>query len=328
MSAYAARLPKADLQLRLEGALTPELAFALAARHGEALAFPNPEAMAAAPIGKTAGFFERMKARLAGLREAEDFHAVAAEALERAHAGSVRHVEMILTPQLHLPRGVGFAAMVDGVSAAFRAARTRGQTVRLILSFRRDSSEEEGFETLAAAESVLGSFVGIGLSGPEFGNPPQKFARLFARAREMGLRLTCDAGQEGPPEYVRQAVADLGAERVNHGDAAAQFPALMKEIVERGASLALCPAANLALGLLESGGHHPLRTLTEAGVCATLASGDPAWFGDLNADYALLAEELALSRTEILKLARAGFEAAFLTEEERATHLVALETAA
>lgn len=328
MSAYAARLPKADLQLRLEGAIAPDLAFALAARRGETLAWETPEAMAAAPLGKLTDFLDRLKSRLPGLREPEDFHLAAAAALERAHAGHVRHVEMILTPQLHLSRGVGFAAMVDGVSAAFREARTRGQTLRLILSFRREYSEEEGFETLAAAEPFLGSFTGIGLSGLEFGNPPQKFARLFARAREMGLRLTCNAGQEGPPEYVRQAVADLGVDRVNHGDAAAEFPALMKEIVERGASLVLCPATNLALGLLESGGHHPLRRLTEAGVCATLASGDPAWFGELNEDYALLAEELALSKSEILKLVRAGFEAAFLTEEERATHLVALETAA
>ncbi|WP_018631540.1 adenosine deaminase [Neomegalonema perideroedes] len=323
MSAYAARLPKADLRLRLEGAVEPELAVALAERHGLA-----PEIETGSSIGRVADFAARMQARLVGLITAEDFHAAAAAALERAFEGRVRHVEMALTPQLHLPRGVAFAAMLEGIAAAFREARARGQTTRLLLAFRREFSEEEGFEILTAAEPFLADFIGVALTGPEFGQPPQKFARLFARAREMGLKLTCDAGQDGPPEYVRQAAVDLDVDRIDHGDAAAEFPALMREIVERRETLVLRPSANLALGLLDSASAHPLRTLTGAGVSVTLASGDPAWFGDLNANYALLAEELALSKSEILKLARTSFEAAFLTEEEREAHLAALAEAA
>ncbi len=323
MSAYAARLPKADLRLRLEGAVEPELAVALAGRHGL-----SPEIETGAPVGRVADFAQRMKARLVGLIEAGDFHAAAAAALARAFESRVRHVEMALTPQLHLGRGVAFAAMLEGIAAAFREARARGQTTRLILAFRREDPEEEAFDVLRLAEPHLADFIGIGLTGPEFGHPPQHFARLFARAREMGLKLTCDAGQDGPPEYVRQAAVDLDVDRIDHGDAAAEFPALMREIVERRETLVLRPSANLALGLLDSASAHSLRTLTGAGVSVTLASGDPAWFGDLNANYALLAEELALSKSEILKLVRTGFEAAFLTAEEREAHLAALAEAA
>ncbi len=323
MSAYAARLPKADLRLRLEGAVAPDLAAALAERHGVA-----PQVETEAAVGKVADFAQGMKARLVGLREAEDFHVAASAALARAYEGGVRHVEMALTPQMHLSRGVEIASMVEGVWAAFREARARGQTTRLILAFRREASEEEAFEVLRLAGPHLAGFIGIGLTGPEFGEPPQKFARLFAKAREMGLKLACDAGQDGPPEYVRQAAVDLAVDRIDHGDAAAEFPALMREIVERGLTLVLRPSANLALGLLDSASAHPLRTLTGAGVSVTLASGDPAWFGELNANYALLAEELALSKAEILKLARTSFEAAFLTAEEREAHLEALAEAA
>ncbi len=313
--------------MRLEGAIEPDLAFALAARHGEALPWASPEAMAhEAGPARLHDFLASLTARLAGLKTAEDFREAAAAALARAWAGGIRHVEMVLTPQLHLPRGVAMGEMVGGVETAFREAAA-GQTTRLILSFRREFSEEEGFETLRAAEPFADSLTAVGLSGPEFGNPPQKFARLFARAKEMGFRLTCNAGQEGPPEYVRQAVADLGVERVKHGDAAAEFPAVMQELRERNVTLALCPNTNLALGLLESESHHPLRSFMDAGVKAVLASGDPAWFGDLNANYATLVEGLALSKSEIFKLARASFQSAFLTEPERERHLAALEAA-
>ncbi|MDR1935680.1 MAG: adenosine deaminase [Candidatus Accumulibacter sp.] len=318
------RLPKAELHLHIEGSLEPEMMFALARKNGIALPYASVEAVRAAyDFSDLQSFLDLYYAGAAVLRTERDFYELTAAYLRRAIADEVRHAELFFDPQTHTARGVPLAAVFAGIAGALRQARAEhGFSGRMILCFLRHLSEAEAFATLDAAlplrAEYAGLWIGVGLDSGELGNPPEKFAGVFARARDLGLRVVAHAGEEGPPAYVRGALDALEAERIDHGVRAEEDPALLRRLVETQTPLTVCPLSNLKLRVVKDLREHNLARLLRAGLCVTLNSDDPAYFGGyLNANFIAAAEALALSRDELAALARNSFRASFVSEAER-----------
>lgn len=317
-------LPKAELHLHLEGSLEPEMMFELAARNGIELPFRSvAEIRAAYEFTKLDDFLAIYYQGMSVLRTRRDFHDLTFAYLQRAHADGVVHVEVFFDPQGHTVRGVSFADVVDGIVDALAAGeRDFGITHRLILCFLRHLSEEDAFATLEAAKPHLGKIAGVGLDSSELGHPPAKFARIFAAARALGLRLVAHAGEEGPPEYVTEALDVLGIERLDHGNRALEDAALVERLRTSGMTLTVCPLSNLRLCVVDDLRKHPLRRMLQAGLKATVNSDDPAYFGGYVLDnYMAVVDALHLSRDEVLQLTQnsldGAFSAARLTSAQR-----------
>lgn len=317
-------LPKAELHLHLEGSLEPEMMFELAARNGIELPFRSvAEIRAAYEFTKLDDFLAIYYQGMSVLRTRRDFHDLTFAYLQRAHADGVVHVEVFFDPQGHTVRGVPFADVVDGIVDALAAGeRDFGITHRLILCFLRHLSEEDAFATLEAAKPHLGKIAGVGLDSSELGHPPAKFARVFTAARALGLRLVAHAGEEGPPEYVTEALDVLGIERLDHGNRALEDEALVERLRTSGMTLTVCPLSNLRLCVVDDLRKHPLRRMLQAGLKATVNSDDPAYFGGYVLDnYMAVVDALHLSRDEVLQLTKnsldGAFSAARLTSAQR-----------
>ncbi|MCC4265763.1 adenosine deaminase [Oceanimonas baumannii] len=321
MSAFIEQLPKVELHLHIEGSLEPELVFALARRNGITLDYANEDALRAAyEFDDLQSFLNIYYAGMSVLQTEQDFFDMTHAYLRRAHNENVRHTEIFFDPQAHTERGVPFSAVVTGIHRALEQARYDwGISSRLILSFLRHLPEESAIETLRQAEPFHAWLTGVGLDSSETGNPPDKFRRAYALAREQGYRLVAHAGEEGPPQYIRDAIALLRVERIDHGVAAIQDPALMAELAESRMPLTVCPLSNLKLRVVNSMSDHPMRTLLQAGLCVTVNSDDPAYFGGyMNANYMALQQGLAMTDSELLQLAANGVEASWLSPEEKA----------
>ena len=324
-------LPKAELHVHLEGTLEPEMLLELAQRNGVPIPFGSVDEVREAYRFADLQSFLDIYYQGAGVLLSEgDFHALTSAYLERARAQNVRHAEVFFDPQIHTDRGVSLEAVIGGIHRALEEGAARlGVSWRLIPCFVRHLSEERA---LAALEQVLGFrewITGIGLDSSERGHPPADFERLFARAREAGLRVVAHAGEEGPPEYVWQALDLLGAERIDHGVRALEDPRLVERLVREGVPLTVCPLSNVRLGVFPSLAQHNLKRLLEAGVRVTLNSDDPAYFGGyVNENFLAAQQALALSREDVVRLAANGFRAAFLGEEEKRAHLAELERCA
>lgn len=325
-AAFIAALPKAELHLHIEGSLEPEMMFALAQRGGVELAFGSVEAIRAAyEFSNLQDFLDIYYQGMAVLRTEQDFHDLTAAYLARAEADNVRHVEIFFDPQGHTARGVAFADVVGGIARALDDAKARGITSRLIMCFLRHLSESDAEATLDEALPHLHLIHGVGLDSSEVGHPPDKFARVFARARGLGLKIVAHAGEEGPPDYVWQALDVLGVDRIDHGNRALEDAALVQRIVADGLTLTVCPLSNLKLCVVDDLANHPLRRMLRAGLKATVNSDDPAYFGGyVNANFIAVAEALDLSRDEIITLARNSFTGSFLEPQEQAPHLAAI----
>ena len=313
-------MPKAELHLHVEGSLEPELAFALAARNGVALAYPSVEALRAAyAFTDLQSFLDIYYAGASVLRQRQDFEDMAWAYFRRAAADNVVHAEVFFDPQTHTARGVSMAAVIDGLTrAAERARRELGLSSALILCFLRHLSEEEAFATLEEALPFRDRFIGVGLDSSERGHPPEKFARVFARAKQLGLRRVAHAGEEGPPEYVRSALDVLGVERIDHGVRSLEDPALVERLARDGVPLTVCPLSNVKLRVFPDLAHHNLGRLLAAGLKATVNSDDPAYFGGyLNENFTASFEALALTARDAYALARNSFEASFLEPAAR-----------
>ena len=320
IASFVAALPKAELHLHIEGTLEPELAFALAERNGVALPYASVEAMRAAyRFSNLEDFLHVYYAGASVLLERRDFRDLTRAYLERAHADNVRHAEIFFDPQTHTARGVAFKAVVEGIWEALDEARARwGLTSRLILCFLRHLDEAAAFETLDAAMPYRERIAGVGLDSAERGNPPRKFARVFRRVREAGFVPVAHAGEEGPAEYVREALEVLGVTRIDHGNNALDDPGLVAELVARQVPLTVCPLSNLRLCVVDDLASHPLRRMLEQGLLVTVNSDDPAYFGGyVNANYVAVAEALGLGRAELVRLARNSFEASWLDRQDR-----------
>ena len=325
LSDYIRGLPKAELHLHIEGTLEPELMFELAQRNGIALPYASVEAARAAYLfDDLQSFLDLYYAGAAALRTVDDFHDLAAAYVERARADGVCHAELFFDPQTHTERDVPIEIVFAGLARALREARaTHGFSARLILCFLRHLSEDEAQATLEAAlplrEAYGDLWVGVGLDSSERGNPPEKFARVFARARAAGLRVVAHAGEEGPAAYVSAALDVLGAERIDHGVRAEEDAALIDRLKREQVPLTVCPLSNLKLRVVSDLRLHNLARLLRAGLCVTVNSDDPAYFGGyIAANYLAVAEALDLSRAELVQLAANSFAASFTSEAEKA----------
>jgi adenosine deaminase len=308
-------LPKAELHIHIEGSLEPELIFELAQRNGVPLAYANVEALRSAYAFKDLqSFLDIYYAGASVLRREEDFHAMAMAYFARAAADQVCRAELFFDPQTHTERGVPMAAIIHGLARACADAKVRyGISAELILCFLRHLSEEAAFQTLDAALPYREHFIGVGLDSSERGHPPEKFSRVFARCRELGLHVVAHAGEEGPAAYIETALDDLKVERIDHGVRCSESPTLVGRLAASRMPLTVCPLSNTKLCVFDDMAQHNLPQLLRAGLCVTVNSDDPAYFGGYMNDnwLALFAAKPELTAADALQLALNSFEASF-----------------
>ncbi len=328
LTAFIAGLPKAELHLHIEGSLEPELMFALAQRNGVAIPFASVEEVRAAySFSRLQDFLDIYYQGANVLLTRADFRDLAIAYFDRAAADGVVHAEIMFDPQTHIARGVAFETVITGLMDGIADAGARhGMSVKLILCFLRHLDEADAFATLEAARPWLAHIAAVGLDSSELGHPPEKFARVFAEARAAGLRLVAHAGEEGPPEYVYQALDLLDIDRLDHGNRSLEDPVLTARLARTGMTLTVCPLSNLKLCVVDDMADHPIDRMLREGLRATINSDDPAYFGGYVADnYRAAAEARGLSRGDLALLARNSFLGSFLPDEAVAAHLARLD---
>lgn len=322
-------MPKAELHIHIEGSLEPELIFALAQRNGVTLPYPSVDALRAAyAFTDLQSFLDIYYAGASVLLKEEDFFDMAMAYFRKARADHVVHAELFFDPQTHTDRGVPFETVITGLTRASRtAAAELGISSSLIMCFLRHLSEEAAFATLDAALPYLDQIVGVGLDSGERGNPPEKFARVFARCGELGLRLVAHAGEEGPAAYITSALDVLKVERIDHGVRCVEDPALVKRLADERVPLTVCPLSNVKLCVYGTMADHNLATLLDAGLCVTVNSDDPAYFGGyINQNFIEAFDALPqLNGAHAYQLAANSFEASFVSPEHKLYWLEALE---
>jgi len=324
--AFIAGLPKAELHMHIEGSLEPEMLFELARRNRVSIPFASVEAVRAAyRFERLQDFLDLYYQGAAVLRTEADFHDLALAYFDRAAADNVFHAEIFFDPQTHTDRGIPFAVVADGLLAGMAAAQAKhGVTSRLILCFLRHLSEDDAFATLRAAEPWLDRIAAVGLDSSELGHPPARFARVFERAGAMGLKRVAHAGEEGPPQYVVEALDLLRIDRLDHGNRALEDAALTERLVRAGMTLTVCPLSNLRLCVAPSLEAHPIARMLRLGLRATVNSDDPAYFGGyINDNFRAVAP--LLTRDELATLARNSFTGSFLPPDQVAAHVARLE---
>jgi adenosine deaminase len=312
-------LPKAELHLHIEGTLEPELAFELAARNGVALPYADTEELREKyRFEDLQSFLNLYYELMAVLRTERDFEDLANAYLARAAAQGVRHAEIFFDPQAHLARGIDMGTVVEGLWRALGSSEAEhGVSTRLILCFLRDESAESALATLDAAKPYLDRIVGIGLDSAEVGHPPVKFREVYEAAAALGLRRVAHAGEEGPPEYITEALDVLGVERVDHGLRCMEDAALVERLVRERIPLTLCPLSNVRLRAVDALADHPLPAMLDAGLVCTVNSDDPAYFGGYAGDnFDAVRTTLGLSEERLRELARNSFVASFLEDDE------------
>jgi len=314
-------MPKAELHIHIEGSLEPELIFRLAERNGVKLAYPSVEALRAAyAFTDLQSFLDIYYAGASVLLKEADFFDMAWAYFEKAAADNVVHAELFFDPQTHTERGVPIEAVILGLHHACQRAHAEfGITSRLILCFLRHLSEEAAFEVLEQAMPYREHFVGVGLDSSERDHPPEKFARVFARCRELGLHVVAHAGEEGPPAYIDSAIDVLKVERIDHGVRCVEDPGLVLRLAAMRIPLTVCPLSNVKLCVYPSLREHQLPALLEAGLVATINSDDPAYFGGyINDNFVQTFEALPqLGPRDAYQLAMNSFEASFADDSLR-----------
>ena len=314
------RLPKCELHIHIEGSLEPELMFALARRNGVKLRFDSIEAVRQAyQFRNLQDFLDIYYQGMSVLLTEQDFHDLAFAYLQRAHANNVLHVEMFFDPQGHTSRGVAFDTVIGGLHRAIADAEKQfGVRASLIMCFLRHLDEADAQKTLDSALAFKDKIVGVGLDSSEAGNPPSKFKNVFRRARDAGFFLTAHAGEEGPADYVWEALDVLGVGRVDHGNHALDDDALVARLARERMALTVCPLSNLRLRVVSDLRAHPLRRMLDKDLVATLNSDDPAYFGGyVNDNYKAVTAALGLERHHLIALARNGIDASFLGDADK-----------
>lgn len=316
-------MPKAELHIHIEGSLEPQLIFDLARRNGVALPYASVEQLRLAyDFHDLQSFLDIYYAGTSVLLTEQDFYDMTWCYLLRAHADNIRHTELFFDPQSHLSRGVSFAAVIGGIDRALRDAATAwGMSSALIMCFLRHLSEADAFATLEQALPYRALFIGVGLDSSERDHPPEKFSRVFARCRELGLRLVAHAGEEGPPAYIRTTLDILQVERIDHGVRCLEDSALVEKLRARQTPLTVCPLSNVKLKVFPHMSANNLRALLDAGLMVTINSDDPAYFGGyLNDNFTAVFKSLPLDRSDANRLACNSFDAAFLDEATKAAY--------
>lgn len=320
MRDFLKRLPKAELHLHIEGTLEPELMFTLANRNGVKLPYESIGAVRAAyEFDDLSSFLELYYSGMSVLKRAEDFHDLAMDYFRRAHAEGVVHVEMHFDPQAHLARGVELESVMEGLGLARREAeREFGMSTALIMAFLRDRPAEEAMRVLESAAPYWELLDAVGLDSAEVGHPPSKFAEVFQRAKMLGIPRVAHAGEEGPPEYIREALDLLDVCRIDHGVRCLEDPELVARLREEEIVLTVCPLSNVRLKVVERMEDHPLPELVEAGLRVTLNSDDPAYFGGgMLANFQACHDAFGWSRETFIQLAGTAIESAFISERRR-----------
>jgi adenosine deaminase len=318
------KMPKAELHMHIEGSLEPELIFALAKRNGVSLNYASVEDLRRAyAFTDLQSFLDIYYAGASVLLTEQDFYDMTRAYLLRARADNVRHSELFFDPQTHTERGVAFATIINGIHRALQDAQAEwGMSGALIMCFLRHLSEEDAFATLEQALPYRDKFIGVGLDSSERGHPPEKFARVFARCRELGLHLVAHAGEEGPPEYIRTALDLLQVERIDHGVRCLEDSALTQRLARDKVPLTVCPLSNVKLRVFDKPSDHNLVKLLDAGLMVTVNSDDPAYFGGyVNDNFIQMFEALPLQKNHAYELARNSFAASFLDGPSRKKYL-------
>ena len=308
-------MPKAELHMHIEGSLEPELIFAMATRNAVALACPDVDSLRRAYVfDNLQSFLDIYHQGTMVLKIEQDFYDMAHAYLKRAAADNVLHTEIFFDTQTHTGHGLDSGTVINGLHRACADAYAQfGMTASLILCFLRHLSEDEAFEALEQALPSRDKIVGIGLASSEMGHPPEKFAKVFARCRELGFRLVAHAGEEGPPAYIWSALNVLKVERIDHGVQAFQDAALMQRLVHDKIPLTVCPLSNLKLCVFPDLKHHNVGQMLDAGIVATLNSDDPAYFGGyINENFTQTFAALGLTAQHAYTLARNSFAASFV----------------
>ncbi len=328
LPALLAAMPKAELHIHIEGSLEPEMAFALAARNGITLPHANAQALRQAYAFEDLQSFLDLYYQGAGVLQTEqDFYDLARAYLAQAATDNVAHAEIFFDPQTHTARGVAMETVIRGLARARdEARRERGISSALILCFLRHLNEREAFETLEQALPFREQFIGVGLDSSERGHPPEKFARVFARCKELGLHLVAHAGEEGPPAYIINALDVLHVERIDHGVRCVEDPELVKRLARQGTALTVCPLSNIKLCVFQTMKEHNLKTLLQHGLKVTINSDDPAYFGGyMNQNFLATFADLDLDATDAYTLARNSFEASFVSDTVKAGWIAQLD---
>ncbi|KQW96812.1 adenosine deaminase [Massilia sp. Root418] len=317
-------MPKAELHIHIEGSLEPELIFALAERNGVTLPYASVDALRAAyAFTDLQSFLDIYYAGASVLLQEQDFYDMTAAYLQKAAADNVRHAEIFFDPQTHTARGVDMATVFNGIH---RACQDSPVSATLIMCFLRHLSEEDALATLDAALPHLDKIIGVGLDSSEVGHPPEKFARVFARCKELGLHLVAHAGEEGPPAYIESALDVLHVERIDHGVRVLEDAALTARVAREQIALTVCPLSNTKLRVFDQMQDHNLVQLLDAGLMATVNSDDPAYFGGyLNDNFIATFEALPLGLSHARRLARNSFEASFLPADQKQKFLAEVD---
>lgn len=326
---WAARLPKTELHMHIEGSLEPEMMLTLARRNGVQLPYTDIEDIKSAyNFNRLQDFLDVYYQGMSVLQTEQDFYDLTWAYLLRCRRQNVVHCEIFFDPQGHTSRGVGFKTFMAGLVGALDQARTElAISSRLIMCFLRHLDEQSAYATLEAARPYLDRIVGIGLDSSERGHPPSLFQGVFARAAELGLRRVAHAGEEGPPAYVKEALDLLHVDRIDHGNRALEDPALVRRLAAEKIPLTVCPLSNQRLAVIPAMSEHPVRRMLELGLNVCINSDDPAYFGGyVNENFFALIDALDLRREEIVALIGNGFKSSFLPQSEKQAWLQRLVT--
>ena len=322
-------MPKTELHLHIEGTFEAEQMFAIAQRNQVPLKYQNVEALKAAyQFTNLQDFLDLYYQGMSVLLHEVDFYDLTMAYLTKVHEENVVHVEIFFDPQGHLSRGVAFETQITGIYRALQDAQQQwGMSFKLIMSFLRHLSEESAFETLELAKPFLNWIDGVGLDSSELGHPPEKFLRVFEACQALGLKVTAHAGEEGPPEYVWQAIEQIKVDRIDHGNRALEDEKLVAAIKEQELTLTVCPLSNLKLCVVNDMTDHPIKDMLALGLKATVNSDDPAYFGGyMQANYNALINDSDINKAELYQLAVNGITGSWMDQELKYQHLDTLKS--
>jgi len=320
MKSFIAGLPKAELHLHIEGTFEPELMFELAARNNITLPFESVEALHKAyDFSQLQDFLDIYYQGMNVLRTEQDFHDLTWAYLEKVNTENVRHVEIFFDPQGHLERGISFETAINGIHSALSTGQKEFDiSFGIIMCFLRHLDEDDAFRTLELAMPHKDKIIGVGLDSSEMGHPPSKFEKVFTKAREAGFHIVAHAGEEGPPEYIYEALDLLKVERVDHGNTSMRDPELLKRLAAEQMPLTVCPLSNTKLCVVDDMKNHPLPGMLEAGLKVTINSDDPAYFGGyLSENYEAISPIINNDKQILAQLAKNSFDSAFISNSEK-----------
>jgi adenosine deaminase len=327
LNQYIADIPKAELHMHIEGSLEPEMMFELAQRNSLQLAYADVDAIREAyQFDCLQDFLDLYYQGMSVLVTEQDFYDLTWAYLLRCKAQNVVHTEIFFDPQGHTERGVAFKTVIDGIWNALRDGEEQlGISSGIIMCFLRHLDEQSAFDTLEESLPWRDRIIGVGLDSSEMGHPPSKFTRVFEKAGQLGFKRVAHAGEEGPPEYVFEALDLLNIDRIDHGNRALEDPELVQRVVAEQMAMTVCPQSNLRLAVVADMRDHPLRTMLECGIRATVNSDDPAYFGGyMNENFSSVAAALDLDHSHIRQLVLNSFEASFLAAADKQRHIDAV----